>query len=163
MAHDPAPDFADIDTTAALAGAVIIQFLEQAFEWSNLAWVFYPYYWSDRAKWETLSQIRADDPEFERFLKAGSARVILPARPVFEDAVKNWLMTGVPYIDGQLPCPDDALYVSIDTEIREILSPQDGGVPGDHWQTRLSTTMLYLEAEPRLPDADRPQRRAPWW
>jgi hypothetical protein len=77
--------------------------------------------------------------------------VVLPTRPGFEDAVRNWILTGKPFIDGQLPCPDDDLFISIDREVREILAPQDGGVPGDHWQTRLSTTMLYLEAESNFP------------
>jgi hypothetical protein len=144
-------DFGDVDTAQAILDAPTIQFLEQAFEWSNLAYVFYPYFWADRAKWEDLAEIRADDSQFEAFLRAGSARVVLPARPVFEDAVRNWLMTGKPFINGQLPCPDDKLFVSIDTEVREILAPQDGGIPGDDWQTRLSTTMLYLEREGDLP------------
>jgi hypothetical protein len=143
--------FGDVDTAKAILNAPTIQFLEQAFEWSNLGYVFYPYFWADRFKWEHLSQIRADDPQFEAFLRAGSARVVLPARPVFEDAVRNWLMTGRPFINGQLPCPDNKLFISIDTEVREILSPQDGGIPGDHWQTRLSTTMLYLERQGDLP------------
>jgi hypothetical protein len=144
-------DFANMNISQAIADAPTIQFLEQAFEWSNLSYLFYPYFWAARSKWEELSQITANDPEFERFLRAGSARVIVPTRPNFEDAVRNWLLTGVPFISGQLPSPDEDMYVSIDTEIREITAPQDGGIPGDHWQSRLTTTLLYLEREGDLP------------
>jgi hypothetical protein len=39
----PAP-WRDIDLAAALAEAPTIQFLEQASEWGNMAYIFYPYY-----------------------------------------------------------------------------------------------------------------------
>ena len=144
-------DFADIEFDAARRDAPTIQFLEQAFEWTNLSYFFYPYYWAKRSDWEERAEIVANDPEFERFLRAGSARVIVPARPGFEDAVKNWLLHATPFISGQLPAPDDKLYVSLDTEIRELTSPWEGGIPGDSWQSRVSTTLLYLEKEGDLP------------
>jgi hypothetical protein len=126
--------------------------MEQAFEWSNLSYFFYPYYWANRnPEWENLSQIVANDPAFEQFLRAGSARVIVPARPGFDLAVKNWLMYQIPFMDGHLPAPDDPLYISIDKEIREMTSPWEGGIPGDTWQSRVGTTLLYLEKDGDLP------------
>jgi hypothetical protein len=147
-------DFRDVDFAVTRADAPTIQFMEQAFEWNNLTYVFYPYYWADRASWETRLQLTANDPEFERFLQAGSARVILPARPGFEDAVRNWLFHRVPFISGQLPAPNHPLYISIDKEIREIVSPWEGGIPGDFWQSRVSTTLMYLEEDGDLPFAN---------
>jgi hypothetical protein len=144
--------FADFDFGKARGDAPVIQFMEQAFEWNNMTYVFYPYYWADRAKsWDTLSQITSKDPDFERFLRAGSSRVIVPALPGFETAVQNWLMYKVPFLNGKLPAPDDPLYVSIDQEIRNITSPWQGGVAGDWWQSRMSTTLLYLEKDGTLP------------
>jgi hypothetical protein len=98
---------------------------------------------------EELSQITANDPEFERFLRVGSARVIVPARPGFEDTVRNWLVWLVPFINGQLPSPADSLFISLDTEIREMSSPQDDGIPGELWQMKIST-MLYLDTADAL-------------
>lgn len=144
-------DFADIDFDQARLDAPTIQFLEQAFEWNNMTYMFYPYYWAKRADWEVRSQIVANDPDFERFLRAGSARVIVPTRPGFDDAVRNWLLYRVPFVSGQLPSPDDPLYISIDKEIRELTSPWEGGVPGDTWQSRVGTTLLYLEKDGDLP------------
>lgn len=144
-------DFADIDFDKARSDAPTIQFLEQAFEWNNMSYFFYPYYWASRKDWPELSQIVATDLDFERFLRAGSARVIVPARLGFDLAVKNWLMYQVPFMDGHLPAPDDELYISIDKEIRELTSPWEGGIPGDTWQSRVSTTMLYLEKDGDLP------------
>jgi hypothetical protein len=150
-APDQETDFANINFAQAIADAPTIQFLEQAFEWTNLTYMFFPYYWAARSEWEERSQITANDPDFERFLRAGSARVIVPARPGFEVAVHNWLLHVVPFISGKLPSPDDSLYVSIDTEIRELTSPWEGGIPGDTWQARTSTTLLYLESRGDLP------------
>jgi hypothetical protein len=47
--------------------------------------------------------------------------------------------------------PDDPLYVAMDTEIREMTDPWRGGIPCDTWQSRISTTLLYLEADGDLP------------
>lgn len=149
-AENPA-HFHGIDFDQARADATTIQFLEQAFEWGNLIYMFYPYYWADDDRWETLSALTANDPEFERFLRAGSARVVIPARPGFNDAVKNWLQFQVPFLNGQLPAIGDPLHVAIDREIRDLTSPWDGGIAEDDWEARVSTTLLYLEEEGTMP------------
>jgi hypothetical protein len=84
-------------------------------------------------------------------LRVGSSRVVLPTRPGFDDAVHNWLKCGVPFVDGQMPNPGEDLYISIDQEVRAITAPVPGGIPGDHWQSRLSTTLLYLGKDGDLP------------
>jgi hypothetical protein len=146
--------FGDIDFSRATSDAPTIQFLEQAFEWSNISYVFYPYYWADRNDWEELAAMSANDPDFEHFLRAGSARVIVPARPGFDEAVRNWLVHGIPFIDGHLPAPDDELYVAIDREIRDLTAPVAGGIAGDSWTARLGTTMVYLDDAASLPFAN---------
>jgi hypothetical protein len=159
--------FPDVDFDKARGDATVIQFLEQAFEWNNMSWVFYPYYWADRTDWPVRTQLFANDPEFERFLRSGSARVILPARPGFDDAVNNWLATGVPFLSGRLPTADETLYVRIDTEIRELTAPREGGYAGDTWQSQVSTTMLYLEEKGDLPFVNEyhrlPARKGEWY
>lgn len=144
-------NFHGIDFDKARSDAPTIQFLEQAFEWGNLVYMFYPYYWADDERWGALSTLTANDAEFERFLRAGSARVVVPARPGFTDAVKNWLQFQVPFLDGQLPAIGDPLHVAIDREIRDLTSPWEGGVAEDTWEARVSTTFLYLEEEVTMP------------
>jgi hypothetical protein len=160
-------DFPDVDFDKARSDATVIQFLEQAFEWNNMSWVFYPYYWADRTNWPDRTQLLANDAEFERFLRSGSARVILPARPGFDDAVNNWLATGVPFLSGRLPTTDEKLYIRIDTEIRELTAPREGGYAGDTWQSQVSTTMLYLEEKGDLPfiniDHQLPAPKGEWY
>lgn len=148
---NPVDDFRDTDFAAARMTATTIQFLEQAFEWTNMSYIFYPYYWAEKDNWLELSQIQANDPEFERFLRAGSVRVILPARPGFDSAVETWLLYQVPFVSGQLPVIGSPLYISIDREIRDLTDPWRGGIAEDFWESRISTTMLYLDTENELP------------
>jgi len=84
-------------------------------------------------------------------LRAGSARVVVPARPGFELAVLHWLLYQEPFLGDPLPLPDDDLYVSVATEIRDLTGPPGGGEPGDCWEARLPTTLMWLEDEAQLP------------
>src|SRR3712207_3817476 len=93
----------DIDLDAALDTAATIQFLEQCLEWSNLAWVTYPYYWADRERWDDLMDLETVDPGLGDFLRAGSVRVVVPARPGFTGAVMHWLMFRQPWLGGAFP------------------------------------------------------------
>jgi hypothetical protein len=145
LENDKLAKFRGIDFNKVRESAPIIQFLEQAFEWGNLLYIFYPYYWADSGSWESLTALSANDAEFERFLRAGSARVVVPVRPGFNDAVNNWLQYQIPFITGQLPTLNDDLYVSIDREIRDLTAPWEGGIAEDTWEARVSTTFLYLE------------------
>lgn len=67
-----------------LAYGELIRFLHQAVEWENMIYFLYPYFWTDPGRWQDKLDI--DHPDFlhKVFLKAGSARVVLPIRPGFE-------------------------------------------------------------------------------
>jgi len=159
----PKPNYfaADVLYDQVKRDAATIRFLEQAFEWSNLSYAFYSYFWASRQNsWEELAGLSAQDPDFERFLRAGYVRVVLPARPGFDVAVHNWLQYQVPFINGRLPAPDDPLYIAIDQEIREIIAGVSGGVAGDAWTVRSATSLLYLDTAATLP-LDNEARRLP--
>ncbi|WP_155337585.1 hypothetical protein [Acrocarpospora corrugata] len=75
----------------------VVQFLEQAFEWSRVSYVFYPYFWARRARWIELMDHADDaDPAFTGFLRAGMARVLLAATPGYEQAILHYLATREP-------------------------------------------------------------------
>jgi hypothetical protein len=130
----------------------IVSFMEQAFEWENLTYVFYPYFWSTRADWTDVAKASGADPEFAAFLSAGSARVIVPARPGLEQVVNFFLHTGIPWLGVQAPAPDEPGYLSIDKEIRALQLGAPDGVPvGDSWEVRLPTTLVWLQNDGTLP------------
>jgi hypothetical protein len=128
-----------------------IQFFEQAFEWQNMIYVCYPYYWARGNRWNELTSIEAADPTFAQFLRAGSVRVIVPARPGMELAVRNWLAYCEPFLDGTLPVPGDDDFLSIAQEIRDLTAPISGGEPGPCWEARMSTSLLWLDPGSTLP------------
>jgi hypothetical protein len=143
----PPPDVTpDIDVPAAIRSASTIQFLEQCLEWTNLAWVAYPYYWADRDRWPDLMGLETVDPALGSFLRAGSVRVVVPARPGFSSAVLHWLTFRQPWLGGSCPpVPGQPMYISVAREIQDQLMPPPDGEPGESWEVALPTTLQWLD------------------
>lgn len=83
--------FPEIDFEEAKAEGDYIKFFEQAIDWNNMTYLFYPYFWSNKKEWLMLSRIDDADPLYTRFLQAGSARVQVPIREGFESAILSFL------------------------------------------------------------------------
>jgi hypothetical protein len=143
----PLPAFDELATATPT-----IQFLEQAFEWQNISNVTYEFFLSEREKSPTLERHRENDADWERFLRCGSARVVVPARPGFEYAVEYYAVFGEPWTGGAAPAPDDPQYVSVAQEIRELTGGGDRGEPGEKmWETRVPTTLVWLDPDSSMP------------
>lgn len=141
-----------IDITGALASAPLVQFLEQVFEWENLTYVLYPYFWANHPQWDELQELESPDPDYAQFLRCGSARVVVSARPGYAFPVECFLWTGIPWNGGPAPGPDDPEYISVADEIQAQTSlPIDGTPVGSSWEVRLPTTLVYLDPNPTLP------------
>jgi hypothetical protein len=131
--------------------AALTKFFEQVFEWESMAYLFYPYYWADKCRWyELLQSASAGDLVFEGFMQSGAARVLVPVRPGFEDALCYYVDTGTVWSGGDIVLEtDDDLYTSILEELQSL----DGFVEAE-WKTRVPTTLtivqgtsVYLEDE----------------
>lgn len=122
--------------------AAKVKFFEQAFEWNLMSYYFYPFYWAEKDKWESLYNINdIDDPTFRAFLRSGMARVIITVRPGFEEAVNWYMSTGQIWNGGQVPTMDDELFVSIIEELREL----EGEVE-ETWESRVPTSLTVIQA-----------------
>ena len=78
---DPADDAAhppEVDVFKALYEGPIIQFFEQAFEWEQMTYLYYPYFWGRKKNWIKAANLSDPDPLFKQFLSAGAARVLVP-------------------------------------------------------------------------------------
>lgn len=129
-----------------------IRFLEQAFEWEQMMYVFYPYYWGRKAGWTGRSTLQDVDPEFAEFLRAGAARVVVPTRPGFEAAIAHFLDTGEIWQGADPPALTSPMYVSIVQEIKERDAAPGTEVPqGPSWDVRLPTTLIRLRPDGSLP------------
>lgn len=92
-----------------------IRFFEQAFEWEHMAYVFYPYFWGRKDDWSKNVLLDDSDPMFAEFVRAGAARVVVPVRPDFVDAVASFLANGWLLADGEdlaLPGGEDLSSLS---------------------------------------------------
>lgn len=130
-----------------------IQFFEQAFEWDQMLYAFYPYFWGEKAGWLETSGAEDTDATFEAFLKAGAARVQVPVRPGYEKALYNFIKTGVIWNGGSAPLVEDDLYISIIEELVAArgITWQDPRAYGPPWTYALPTELVMLQADAVLP------------
>jgi hypothetical protein len=154
--------YPDFDTAEASVEGVIIQFFEQAFEWTNMTYRFYPYFWGRREHWRDTLPLSDPDPLFVDFIRAGSARVIVPVQPSYDDTMLHYLATSEIWNGGTPPTLDDPLYRSLVDELRADagidLDSVSGCQPGgqypclvDEWDVKLPTDLVYLQQDADLP------------
>ncbi|MCU7725243.1 hypothetical protein ODJ79_16055 [Actinoplanes sp. KI2] len=135
-----------------------IQFFEQLFEWENLVYICYPYYWARHEKWVENATSASSDPVLDGFLNAGSSRVVVPARPGFENVVLYYLYTGKIWGGTQPPAPDEPGYLSMAQEIESVQRGATDGTPlSPSWSVRLPTTLLWAGTD----ESTLPRRLAP--
>lgn len=147
--NDPAEvSFSAIVIDQAARRARLVQFLEQAFEWQQLSFMFYPYFWARMPKWlQLLERDDPADPQFTEFLQAGSARALLAVRPGYENAVLHFLATREPWSGGASPVIGDPLYLPLYEEIRARQDDLAGAEPvGAPWEFSIPTSLVYLES-----------------
>jgi hypothetical protein len=147
-----AQGYPELDIAEANLEGRYVRFFEQAFEWEQMMYFFYPYYWGRKSNWTERALLDDPDPLFADFIKAGSARCVLPVRPGFEAAVAYFLLTAQIWNGGDLPPLTDPLYVSIIKEIQERdQAPAEEVAQGEPWDVRLPTSLVYLREERSLP------------
>lgn len=111
--------YPEIDFEEANKEGPYIQFFEQAFEWNQMMYSFYPYFWARKARWPFLQQLQDTDPFYARFLQAGAARVLVPVRPGYEESIFYYLDTGLTWKGSGSPPVSSPLYLPIVQEIKE--------------------------------------------
>ncbi|MGX9787194.1 hypothetical protein [Mycobacterium sp. MMS18-G62] len=129
----------------------VTAFFERAFEWEHLMYLYYPYFWGRRAKWGELILIQDLDPAFEAFLTAGAARVVVPVRPGFENALAHYHETGDVWMGEEIPDMFSEQYVSIVAEIKARNAEPGNEVCVAEWEVRLPTTLVMAREDNELP------------
>lgn len=138
----PYPDPSQSDKIAR-----IVLFFEQAFEWEQMTYRFYEYFWGRKSQWKKDLLLEDKNDEFRSFLSAGSARVILPVRPGFEKLVANYFETGSVANESDVPDVSSPEYLPILAEIKEELQAPGTEKPyGDAWPVTVPTTLVILQS-----------------
>jgi hypothetical protein len=130
----------------------VVAFFERAFEWENMMYFYYPYFYGRLARWGELVLIQDLDPQFEQFLKAGAARVVIPVRPGFEAALAHYHETGDVWMGEEMPDMFSDLYVSIIDEIKARNFAPGDEVCVAEWDVKLPTTLVMLKDDALLPE-----------
>jgi hypothetical protein len=152
-----ATDEPNMDLEKVCVNGSWIRFFENAFEWTNLVYVLYPYFWGRHARWSMALHLKDPDPDFAAFLRAGAARVQIPVRPGFEKAVAYFCQYGEVWEGNDPPLRNDDLYVPIVDEISANLGKfTDDGVPYPEgsvpWEVRIPTELVLVENVDEVPN-----------
>jgi hypothetical protein len=153
MKVDRETSLPDFDIFDAINEGKTIQFFEQAFEWENLTYLFYPYFWARIDQWVHKSTTYDNDPLFTKFLQAGSSRVVLPVHPAYNDAIMYFLENnGAIWKGGEPPRLNDPLFISLADELRNQTDDlANATAEGEPWEVILPTTLVYLQKDSDLP------------
>jgi hypothetical protein len=135
------------DPTAVTEWGAMVAFFERAFEWENLMYTYYPYFWGRQTSWGELILIQDMNPQFEAFLKAGAARVVIPVRPGFEAALAHFQETGDIWMGKEMPDMFSDYYVSIIDEIKARNAAPGQEVLVEEWDVKLPTTLVMLKED----------------
>lgn len=123
-----------------------MRFFQGAFEWDNMTYELFPYFWGQRDRWPEMLMVSHEDPKHEEFLRSGFARVLVPVTPGKETNVLNVLSLGLSAVfDGTRETViDDPDYLALLADLDEPLDPP---VPeGEPWQV-LPTSLVKLQLD----------------
>jgi hypothetical protein len=138
---------------ASVQKGELIRFFELAFEWEQISYVFFPYFWGRKDPfWYDKLRLHSEDSAFQDFLRSGSARVVLPVRLGFEAALQYYFVTGQVWGGGDPPQVNDPNYIPITQEIRELSGSPGSETPyGTPWDIVLPTDLIKLRADGKTP------------
>ncbi|EXK76414.1 hypothetical protein FOQG_18842 [Fusarium oxysporum f. sp. raphani 54005] len=143
----------EIDTERAGGQGAYVRFFEQAFEWAEMTWILYPYFWGRKDRWYRRVDYEDEDPEFEKFIQAGFARANVPVRPGFEGALEHYLATGQVWMGGPLPGISSSIFLPLAAEIQESLGKKSD-IPvkyGEPWEVKVPTNLIRLRKDDKAP------------
>lgn len=130
--HGQGLGYPEIDLQDAAKEGAFVQFFEQALEWRHATYLFYDYFWGRKQHWVDMLHTKDTDPLFEKFLKAGYARVWIPIRPGFNSVIGHYICAGgEPWSEKDAPqCNAEGFengytqfpFVAISDEIKEQLN-----------------------------------------
>ena len=136
----------------ARAEGAYVRFFEQAFEWENLSWVPYSYFWGRKSTWLDKVAIEDDDADFQAFLKAGYLASRSRSGPASPTPSITSACTARSGAAGRCrPSPTTSTCRSPPRSPRSSAGPATRSPVGEPWEVRVATTLVKLRADDKLP------------
>ena len=161
MEYDYQTGIPQINLADAAEEGKYVRYFEQAMEWINMTYIFYPYFWGRKDHWAETVTLQNSDPLFEQFLKAGYSRVWVPVRPGFESSLINFIECGgEPWNERDAPLPGQTYNavtpsVALIDEIKEQLGVNFEFRPGTIVVKMNRRTVIGTGTDFREDDKDR--------
>ncbi|CAM1372653.1 hypothetical protein [Tenacibaculum xiamenense] len=123
--------------------ASVVKLFEQSLLWSVMSFNLYDYHWAEKCDWANmLHNNDTPDNDFQKFLKSGMARVLVPIREGFEEPLINFITTGNVSLDPNKP-NDFPFFLSIMDELKKPV----GEIVGDSWNTKVPSTLTLIQGD----------------
>jgi hypothetical protein len=153
--NDPSGRIPNIKFNQVKPEGDYIRFFETAFEWTQITYILYPYFGANPNKtWLRSLNLKVDDPKHEEFIKSGFARVVIPVRPEFQNAILQYLDNGTLW-DGENPDDIDwehSMYVKPAIELMERQGKLlQNSILKDEWEFELPTNHQIISDGLPLP------------
>ncbi|HYD80322.1 MAG TPA: hypothetical protein VEC06_10975 [Paucimonas sp.] len=154
---------------APAGGTLDSGMLDPLLSWDAMTWHYESWQAGKPGAWPEPVAAGVTRPSSERlfacFLKAASARVLLPVNPGWEGWMLFLLMFGRPWVGGPASVPVIGASVLLLEEIREpecvrvvgasgelvCIPDLPNDIPPPSWTVRIPTSMLYLQGDASLP------------
>jgi hypothetical protein len=149
--EDKIPEVAESDFDKAIKQGNYADFFEKAFEWENMTYALYPYFWANRSTWRERIGFHSPDPAFSAFVKAGVAKVTIPVRLGFGIEAIHFLDRGKIWQGGPVSTLATSEYYSVAQEILAAEAQPDEVKVSDPWYTVIPTELVQLRKDDILP------------
>lgn len=133
-----------------------VELFEQIFDWENITYAFYPYFYGRKQNWQVITKLSDNDPLFSNFLKAGYAKAIVPVRKGFEEYVMLYHLLSVVFIGGsiaQVPGVETDAYQTLLEDLHTLGDQaeheavyNENNVIGTYIQ-KVPTNLVFLTAD----------------
>lgn len=138
-----------MDPDEAIAEGKFVRLIENGFEWAEMVYEFFPYFWGGKSVWVDSFASSDQDPVFQRFLRAGFGRVVVPVRRGAERGLIYYLETGKIWEGNNPPVINDPVYLALIQELEKVNEEEAASaVPeGAPWKQTIPTNLVCLDGK----------------
>ncbi len=136
--------YPEITFELAQTEGAVIKYFEDAVEWENMTYQFYPYYWGKKKYWVEKINYEDNDPLFTNFIQAGAAKVMLPINVAFTESMLHFIQTSEIWNGQNIPVTGKVAMLVDEVKSADTAEPY---TMGGTWEVRIPTEHLILNSD----------------